>query len=56
MIEATQQAAQRVEDRVLEFLIQYEPMQDASIRDLKQIAFFARQAAFAAFADLSDEN
>ena len=42
----TQAAAGEVEQKMISFLLQYSPVNELKVEDIKAIAFFARQAAF----------
>lgn len=47
-----QEAGERVEKEMLEFMLQYTPAQELQVRNILDIAFRARGVAFDAFSEI----
>lgn len=55
-IQSSQVAGQRVEEKMITFLMGYAPAQDLRLSDAKTIASFARNFAFNEFTRLDEEE
>lgn len=55
-LKARQEAGQRVEKKMMEYLLQFSSADDLTVSTIKHISFLARQAAFEEFSKIGEPS